>query len=207
MVRPGAKFIVVLRDPTERYFSQLRMAMCKRKPDKGFASVEEMISTFFHPPGGAKGYLARAGGGYQPYTALCRGENASAADLWKCYQALKIFNPLFRGLYADQLERWFRVFDPSQIMVIDSSQMFKDFTGIVAAVAEFAGLPEHNFKYDPSHEFKGGCPKRNHRHGPDYFAQGGRYETMVEEAELFREWYRPHNERLYKLLGRELTWR
>lgn len=33
--------------------------MCKRKPDKGFASVEEMISTFFHPPGGAKGYLAR----------------------------------------------------------------------------------------------------------------------------------------------------
>lgn len=42
-----------------RYFSQLRMAMCKRKPDKNFASVEETISTFFHPPGGAKGYLAR----------------------------------------------------------------------------------------------------------------------------------------------------
>ena len=39
------------------------MAMCKRKPDKSFASVEEMISTFFHPPGGAKGYLARVSGG------------------------------------------------------------------------------------------------------------------------------------------------
>ena len=34
-----------------------------------------------------------------------------------------------------------------------------------------------------------------------------RYETMVEEVDLFREWYRPHNERLYKLLGRELAWR
>lgn len=33
--------------------------MCKRKPDKGFASVEEQISTFYHSPGEAKGYLAR----------------------------------------------------------------------------------------------------------------------------------------------------
>lgn len=30
---------------------------------------------------------------------------------------------------------------------------------------------------------------------------------MVAEAELFREWYRSHNQRLYELLGRELTWR
>ena len=33
-----------------------------------------------------------------------------------------------------------------------------------------------------------------------------RYDAMIEEAELFREWYRPHNERLYKLLGREPMW-
>lgn len=33
-----------------------------------------------------------------------------------------------------------------------------------------------------------------------------RYEKMTEEAELFRAWYRPHNERLYKLLGREPMW-
>ena len=52
---------------------------------------------------------------YQPYTAICRGENASASDLWKCYELLKIYNPLYRGLYADQLERWFRVFHRSQV--------------------------------------------------------------------------------------------
>ncbi|CAM9259583.1 unnamed protein product, partial [Laminaria digitata] len=48
-------------------------------------------------------------------------------------------NPLYRGLYADQLERWFRVFDRSQIMVIDSSEMFADFIGVLAAVVDFAG--------------------------------------------------------------------
>ena len=29
---------------------------------------------------------------------------------------------------------------------------------------------------------------------------------MFEEVELFRDWYRPHNERLYKLLGRDFMW-
>ena len=33
-----------------------------------------------------------------------------------------------------------------------------------------------------------------------------RYDMMYEEVELFREWYRPHNERLYKLLDRDFMW-
>ena len=33
-----------------------------------------------------------------------------------------------------------------------------------------------------------------------------RYEKMVEEVELFRAWYQPHNERLYKLLGHDFMW-
>lgn len=59
----GIYFVYTYSRCCGRYVSQLRMAMCKRKPDKNFASVEEMISTFFHPPGGAKGYLARVSRG------------------------------------------------------------------------------------------------------------------------------------------------
>lgn len=59
-------------------------------------------------------------------------------------------------------------------MVVDSSEMFVDFTGTVSRVAEFAGLPKHDFEYDPKHEFRGICTKRRHRHGPDFFAEGGR---------------------------------
>lgn len=33
-----------------------------------------------------------------------------------------------------------------------------------------------------------------------------RYEQMLEEAELFREWYLPHNKRLEELLGRKMMW-
>lgn len=52
---------------------------------------------------------------YKPYGALCRGENATSADLWDCYKRMQLYNPLHRGLYADQLERWFRVYDRSQV--------------------------------------------------------------------------------------------
>ena len=35
------------------------MVMCKGKPDPRFASLEEMVNTHFHSPGGAKEYLER----------------------------------------------------------------------------------------------------------------------------------------------------
>ncbi|CAM9754238.1 unnamed protein product [Scytosiphon promiscuus] len=206
MVRPRAKLVVVLRDPTERYFSQLRMVMCKKEADPGYSTLEEQISMHFHAPGQAKAYIERGEAAYQPYSALCRGENATSADLWGCYMDMATHNPLHRGLYADQLERWFRVYDRSQILVVDSAEMFVNFTATVASVAQWAGLPEHEFEYD-RHQFEGTCTgDRRRRHLPDFFAQDGRYEAMLEEEELFREWYRPHNERLESLLGREMMW-
>ena len=33
-----------------------------------------------------------------------------------------------------------------------------------------------------------------------------RYAKMAEEVQLFNEWYRPHNERLYKLIGHDFMW-
>lgn len=63
-------------------------------------------------------------------------------------------------------------------MVIVWSEMFEDFTGVVTAVAKFAGLPEHIFKYDPSHEHKSGCSVRDHDIGNDFFAEGGRFVQM-----------------------------
>lgn len=60
-------------------------------------------------------------------------------------------------------------------MIIDSSEMFANFTAVVGAVAEFAGLPEHEFKYDSSNEFKGECSERGRSEGINYFEHGGRF--------------------------------
>lgn len=60
-------------------------------------------------------WFRQAEAAYKPYGKRCRGENATSADLWNCYKAMATHNPLHRGLYADQLERWFRVYDKSQV--------------------------------------------------------------------------------------------
>lgn len=66
---------------------------------------------------------------YEPYTPLCRGEGATSDDLHHCFKSMLPFHPLLRGLYAEQLERWLRVFDRSQILILDSAEMLLDFAG------------------------------------------------------------------------------
>lgn len=68
-----------------------------------------------------------------------------------------------------------------QILVVDSSEMFVDFLGTVARVAEWAGLPQHDFEYD-QHEFSGACGNDSQHHDiPDFFAAGGRCLTLLSE--------------------------
>ena len=189
MVVPHAKIIVILRDPTDRYFSQLRMSMCN--PEYAFnANI-----TPYHRPGKALEYLQSAEEIYQPYTSICRGEGASAEDLSDCYERFSKHNPLHRGLYAEQLERWFRVFDRSQIMIIESSEMFDDMEGVMYRVSKFVGLPDYNYEYSAGHEHPG-CQN-------NYLS---RYQDMYAEESLIREWFKPHNERLYELIGRRFSW-
>lgn len=75
--------------------------------------------------------------------------------------------PLRAWLVGHELEK--------QILVVDSSEMFGDFLGTVARVAEWAGLPQHNFEYE-QHEFSGSCSSSDSRRPqrPEFFAEGGR---------------------------------
>ena len=47
----------------DRYFSNMRMHMCKKKYDVTFGSRYEAVRTLFHHPGEAKDYLARVSTG------------------------------------------------------------------------------------------------------------------------------------------------
>ncbi|CAN0132971.1 unnamed protein product [Scytosiphon promiscuus] len=204
MILPHARLVVILRDPTERYYSHLRMAMCWTKPGEEFVELEKRQNTLFHNPGDASGYLEKGAASYVPYTPLCRGVGATASDLADCWRRMQSHNPLHRGLYADQLERWFRVYDRSQqILILESSEMFSDFVGALDKVTEHIGLPPHSFDYDSRNQHSSSlCETRR----PDLFAKGKRYDRMREDENVFRDWYRPHNQRLSRLLGRELPW-
>lgn len=63
---------------------------------------------------------------------------------------------------------------PTQVMIVDSAELFDDFVGTVERVAAFSGLPPYKFKYEGSHMFRGACNwQPRHSREPDFFAPGG----------------------------------
>lgn len=93
-----------------------------------------------------------------------------------------------RGLYAPQLEAVFRHFPREQVHVLRSEDLYGDPHGTTQQVLGFLGLPPHRL---PAY------PVRNRKPGPAL-------EPGIERR--LRRFFRPHNERLYELLGRDFGW-
>lgn len=95
---------------------------------------------------------------------------------------------LARGIYVDQLDRWMRCFPPEQFLVIRSEDFYANPQAILSETLRFLGVS-------------------------DYKLQGYRRYQSAEYAGMdsavrqrLREYFAPHNQRLYKFLGTELSW-
>lgn len=99
------------------------------------------------------------------------------------------FTYLARGRYAEQLERWLRHFPAEQLLVLSSEELFRDPGAVLARLHAFLGLPAPD-----------GAPRLPHEHRASYPA------LRPETRERLRAYFRPHNERLFALLGRRLDW-
>ena len=97
-------------------------------------------------------------------------------------------NCLLRGIYADQLRSWLDFFPREQLLVLNSERFFANPQADLDRVADFLGLPR--FTYD-------GFPVIN----------GGSYDPIPPETRRrLLEFFRPHNQRLYALLGETYDW-
>ncbi len=95
---------------------------------------------------------------------------------------------LARGRYAEQLERWLAYFPREQLHIVAMEDLAADPQGTLGGLQQFLGLPrqeaadlEPRFvsKYDP---------------------------LPAEARQVLGDYFRPHNQRLYKLLGRDFGW-
>jgi hypothetical protein len=91
---------------------------------------------------------------------------------------------LARGHYAEQLERWFSCFAREQVLVLESTALRAG--SLPAAVLSFLGLP------------RDAVPAVADQNVGSYARPASAVERML------RDYYRPHNERLFSLLG--VTW-
>lgn len=98
-------------------------------------------------------------------------------------------NHVARGHYADQIEQWLAHIPRQRLLVLQSEQFYRDTEACYQRVLEFLSLTPHKLpKYKP-HNTGGGYDPPD----PDTMAR-------------LREHYRPHNERLFELIGERFDW-
>lgn len=163
---PNMKLIVSLRDPVERAFSAWTM----------FHNFHKDTN---HP--------------YYHLAEFREFDKAVRDEIDKMLSGDPTLEPSYvrRGIYYEQLLRYFKYFKREQIFIIDSYSLKKNTSLILTEVIQFLGLP----KFD-CHQLK--LPLLNI----------GNYEKqMPAETQAFlREFYKPYNEKLYELLGYDFDW-
>jgi hypothetical protein len=108
------------------------------------------------------------------------GSGTPAADEWRTY--------LKRGRYAEQLERWLHYFPREQFHVLALEDLHADPQAALCDLHEFLELAPH-------------LPQQLQ---PRFTAD---YEPMRSDTRArLCEYFRPHNERLFELLGKEFAW-
>lgn len=95
------------------------------------------------------------------------------------------------GMYFDNLSWFYQYFPVEQIKVMFSEEFKRDTRGSLHAVESHFGLAHHAWSDE---QLK------------PYF-EGGYTERMPDDArQLLIDYYRPHNRKLFDLVGREMDW-
>jgi hypothetical protein len=158
---PQVKLIALLRNPIDRAYSQHQMNFRKGIEPLPF---EEAIAA-------------------EPERLRARSDCSDAG-----WRAASHISYLTRGLYAEQLQRWFDHFPQEQVLVIKSETFFALPDEIFAQTLRFLDLSAWQ---------------------PDKYkiSNPGAYEQMRPETRVrLMEYFAPHNRRLFALLGEDFGW-
>ena len=95
---------------------------------------------------------------------------------------------LFQGIYADGLKMWFDVFPKEQFLIIDFDELARNPTPIYDKIFDFLELPKFT-------------------HSKHIVYNTRKYDDMVPSTRKYLiEYFKPHNEQLYNLLGKKFDW-
>lgn len=164
-IMPHAKLIVLLRNPVERAYSQYHHQVRLGLEDLSFeqavqSEAERLIGEF---------------------------ENMILDDQYYSFN-FQNYSYLARGMYADQLERWFKHFPREQFLILQSENFYRHTAREFQRVLDFLHLPP----WQPPHFWT---------------SNEGKYEPMNPDTRAqLSEFFAPHNARLYELLKVEFDW-
>ena len=178
---PNVKLIVLLRNPVDRAYSQYQMNRNKKETKVVVNNVRTQESVLREPLSFEEALASEAERMIKARRDMANGDERGQWFQMHSYQT--------RGLYAEQIERWLAHFAREQFLFLDSSQLSKNTDVVFAEVLEFLELqPLQLKKYDEKHV--------------------GTYSEPMNPAtrQQLVDFFRPHNQKLYNLLGRRFDW-
>jgi hypothetical protein len=98
------------------------------------------------------------------------------------------YSYLTRGIYVDQIAHWLTLFPNEQLLILCSEDLRRDPAAVLKKVLEFLHLSPWQ-------------PKVQNNYGQaEYPKMDSRMRSRL------REYFQPHNERLYEFVGRDFGW-
>jgi hypothetical protein len=155
---PEAKFILLLRNPVDRAYSQYHM-----KVERGLETVSFA-------------------------EAIAREPERLAVSADPLHPAWRHHSYLARGVYAEQISRWFDRFPRHHFAIVKSEEFYRDPLVVLHETQTFLGVEAH----------RPAVRKIHHR---------AVYEAMDPVVrQRLMAYFAPHNRRLAALLGRDFGW-
>jgi hypothetical protein len=104
------------------------------------------------------------------------------------------YNPSFvrRGIYSEQIGRYYRYFDKSQLLILDSNELIQNPNKTMNQVYNFLEVTDY-VSYSDSYSIE---------HSSEY--KGKRIEEKVKKR--LKEFYKPYNEKLFELINKQYNW-
>jgi hypothetical protein len=155
---PRAKFLVLLRNPVDRAYSQYHMKVKRKLETLSFEAAIER----------------------EPERFAASDDPLSAA--WRHHSYL------VRGIYVEQLRRWFECFPRDRFLIIKSEDFYEEPLPILHQTQAFLGVRPDSPATLKVH------------HQADY----GAMDWLMRRRLV--DYFAPYNRQLYDLLGRDFGW-
>ena len=191
---PSAKLIVILRNPVERAYSEFHYTVAL-----GLELTENFEDVI-------KSELKRIEiGNKKPELKI---ENTNYKHF--------TFSHLRDGLYAQHLERWLKFFSKEQLLVLHTKDLYTNLDQTLSETFEFLNLPKYQIenrieknkidKIRPLAGHEQNVYKNIDSKTRTLFNVQNYPEMKPETRKFLQDFFRPHNEKLFKMIGKRFDW-
>lgn len=183
---PDAKLIVILRDPIKRAFSAWNMYLnFHNLPEEEKEKLIEKRKLNYNK----KDFINLIYS--NPFPSF---KEMAMKEIETLNRNETVFPDIIkRSIYADEIETYLRIFDLNKIYILEDIALKTNKIETLNKLFDFLEVDKSKFKFEEENM------KNIHSR---------KYENQIDEEteKMLKEFFKPHNERLFKLINTDFSW-